>query len=340
MSGDQIGIAIERWPTAAVFRITGHVWTEVPVLVVTITRDGHVGRGEACGVYYRGETGRSMLTEGRELAATSHASLDRESLLTMIGPGGVRNAFDCALWELESLFEARPVWALAKVPTPKPLLTTYTLGAESPGVMAQRAVAFSDARALKLKLNGDDLDAERVRAVRTARRDVWLAVDANQGFTPEKLDRLMPTLLEAGVELIEQPFPAGQDHLLDRLESPIAIAADESAQDVDDIARLVGRVDIVNIKLDKCGGLTRGLEMARAAQRTGMRVMVGNMLGTSLSMAPSFVLGQLCDIVDLDGPLQLLADREEAVTYSSDGHIWCPEKLWGAAALTNSETRT
>lgn len=328
---------IERWPTAHPFNITGHVWTEVSLLVVELEQDGHVGRGEGCGIYYKGETAERMLAEARDLAARVPAALDHAALQALAGPTAARNAFDCALWDLEAKRSGRPVWELADVPAPQPLLTTYTLGAEMPDVMASRASAFADARALKLKLIGDAVDADRVRAVRDARPGVWLGIDANQGFTRASLDALMPVLIEAGVELIEQPFPIGQDHLLDGLHLPIEIAADESVQDLDDIGRLVGRVAVINIKLDKCGGLSRGLEMARAARREGLKVMVGNMLGTSLSMAPSFVLGQLCQIVDLDGPLQLRADREPSVVYTDAGHIWCPDELWGAPLNVNSE---
>ena len=186
------------------------------------------------------------------------------------------------------------------------------------------------ARALKLKLLGDGADGERVRAVRAERPDVWMGVDANQGFTPDTYHALLPALLEARVELVEQPFRVERDCDLDHLGSPIPIAADESVQDRADLEQLIGRVDVINIKLDKCGGLTEALALAFAARRAGMKVMVGNMVGTSLSVAPSFVLGQLCDFVDLDGPIFLARDRSPAVTYT-DGFVDCPDELWGSA---------
>jgi L-alanine-DL-glutamate epimerase-like enolase superfamily enzyme len=198
--------------------------------------------------------------------------------------------------------------------------------------MARDAIDHVAARSLKLKLIGDGGDADRVRAVRAVRPDVWLGVDANQGLDRKKLEDLMPALVEAGVSLIEQPVPIGADSLLDGLNAPIPIAADESAQTLADLAALRGRYDVINIKLDKCGGLTEGLAIARAARNFGLQVMVGNMVGTSLGMAPSFVVGQLCDIVDLDGPLLLARDRHRAVVYA-DGRIDCPPGIWGAALV-------
>jgi L-Ala-D/L-Glu epimerase len=194
--------------------------------------------------------------------------------------------------------------------------------------MARRAIEFDGARALKLKLTGTPQDAECVRAVRAARPDVWLAVDANQGFTRSFLIEMLPALVQARVEVIEQPFPLDRDADMEGLNSPIPVAADESAQTADDLARLAGLFDIINIKLDKCGGLTAGLDMARRAREMGFKVMVGNMGGTSRAMAPAFLVGQLCDVVDLDGPLLLQSDRTPPVEYR-EGYIWCDESVWG-----------
>jgi len=196
--------------------------------------------------------------------------------------------------------------------------------------MAVKARAYVGARAIKLKLTGDAVDAERVRAVREVLPEVWIGVDANQGFSPASLEKLMPRLVEARVALIEQPFPAGQEALLDGFNSPIPVAADESVQSLRDVPSLVGRFNVMNIKLDKCGGLTEALAMARAAHSLGLDSMVGNMMGTSLAMAPAFLVGQLCDLVDLDGPVFLKSDRTDAVQYV-DGFISCRETLWGDA---------
>ena len=319
---------LERWPVRVPFRITGHVWEHLDVAVVTLRSGNHVGRGEGAGVYYRNDMPKDMLPQIERVRPQIEAGISRESLRTLLPPGGARNAIDCALWELESRIAGRPVWQLAGIPAPHPLVTTMTCGAESPEVMAATALGYRGARAIKLKLTGEPIDAERVRAVRSALPEVWLGVDANQGFTRASLDRLMPVLVDANVSLIEQPNRVGEEAILDSLRSPIPIAADESVQSLADVPALAGRYQVMNIKLDKCGGLTEGLAMARAARDCGLDVMLGNMLGTSLAMAPAFVLGQLCKVVDLDGPLLLKGDRPSTVTYL-DGSIDCPASLWG-----------
>ena len=238
-----------------------------------------------------------------------------------------------ALWDLEAKSTGNSAWRMAGLDRPRPLLTTFTVGASDPQKMAADARAYTQAKAIKLKLTGQPQDRDRVRAVRAMRPDVWLGVDANQGFTRESLQALLPVLLEAGVQLIEQPFRIGDEALLEGLRLPIPVAADESAQGLADIPSLVGRFNVVNIKLDKCGGLTEGLAMVYEARRRGLDVMVGNMVGTSLAMAPSFLIGQLCQIADLDRPIFLSADRTPAVAYEN-GIISCPDALWGAPGHT------
>jgi L-Ala-D/L-Glu epimerase len=249
-------------------------------------------------------------------------------LQTLLPPGGARNALDCALWDLEARRSGRAVWQLAGLSAPRPLLTTYTIGAESPASMAASAAGYRHARAIKLKLLGEVMDAARVREVRAARPDVWLGVDANQGFSRAHFDSLLPTLVEARVALIEQPFRVGTEPALSDLQSPIPVAADESVQGLADMRRAQGRFNAVNIKLDKCGGLTEGLAMAREASAMGFGLMVGNMVGTSLAMAPAFLVGQMCEVVDLDGPVLLLNDRVQRARYR-DGCIDCDEAIWG-----------
>lgn len=319
---------IEQWPLASPFHISGFTWEVLDVLVVTLERDGHIGRGEAAGVFYKGDTPASMLHEIEAVRHSIESGITRTKLQSSLAAGGTRNALDCALWDLEAKLSGRPAWQTAGLERPRPLVTTFTCGADTPEEMAARAISYREARAIKVKLTGAAVDAERVRAIRRARPDVWLGVDANQGFTRQTLESLLPVLIEARVELVEQPFPVGAAAELDGLESPIRIAADESLQTLGDIPGLVGRFKVVNIKLDKCGGLTEGLAMARAARRLGVEVMVGNMLGTSLAMAPAFLLGQLCQVVDLDGPIFLRSDRTPPVDYTS-GLIHCPEALWG-----------
>jgi L-alanine-DL-glutamate epimerase-like enolase superfamily enzyme len=199
--------------------------------------------------------------------------------------------------------------------------------------MAERASKYTQARALKLKLTGElELDSARVRAVRQARPGTWLGVDANQGYEIGALDALMEVLVAADVALLEQPLKRGREADLDGYTSPIPIAADESCLTLAEVPALAGRFDVVNIKLDKCGGLTEALAMAHEARRLGLSVMVGNMVGTSLAMAPAFVVGQLCDIVDLDGPTFLAQDREPSIVYDA-GEVWSGPNVWGSAQV-------
>ncbi len=324
-------VEIEKWALTVPFRITGYTWEFVDVLVVRLGKDGYVGAGEAAGVYYRHDKPTAMIKQIERLRTTIEGGSGRDSLQRLLPPGGARNALDCALWDLEAKLTGCAAWQMAEIDVPRPLLTTFTCGAREPDKMAAQALGYTDARAIKLKLTGEPNDAERVSAVREARRDVWLGIDANQGFTRASLDRLMPVLVDMRVGLIEQPFRVGEEALLDGFQSPIPIAADESVQSLADIPGLVGRFDVANIKLDKCGGLTEGLAMVRAARAAGLDTMVGNMMGTSLAMAPAFLVGQLCNVVDLDGPILLKADRAIPVQYA-DGMIACPEALWGNAS--------
>jgi L-alanine-DL-glutamate epimerase-like enolase superfamily enzyme len=233
------------------------------------------------------------------------------------------------LWEVEARRAGRPVWQLAGLDHVAPRITTFTLSADDPVSVARAALAVPHARALKLKLTGEvDADIDRVHAARQARHDVWLAVDANQGYTLRKLETVLPTFLEAQVRLVEQPLPRGRESDLDGFDSPIPLAADESVQGLADVAGLVGRCNVINIKLDKCGGLTEALLIVNEARRLGLQVMVGNMVGTSLAMAPAFVIAQLCDYVDLDGPAFISNDRIPGVTYEG-GRIHCADNVWG-----------
>ncbi len=323
----------EPLPLSAPFRIAGHVFEAMPATVVTL-RDGDcIGRGEAAGVYYNDDKPEAMLATLEALRPRIEAGIEREALRTMLPPGGARNALDCALWELESQRRGVPVWKLAGLESVRPLLTTFTVGAEDPAAMAGRAAAYAQARALKLKLTGEtDLDAARVRAVRARCPQAWIGVDANQGYAADTLPALLPALVEARVSLLEQPCARGREAELDGIERVVPIAADESILDLAELVTRHHRFDVVNIKLDKCGGLTEGLMMARRARELGKRVMVGNMCGTSLAAAPAFVLGQCCDVVDLDGPVFLAQDRTPSVRYR-DGTIFCGDEVWGPQAV-------
>jgi L-Ala-D/L-Glu epimerase len=329
MSALRLGVEVEQLPFSAPFRIAGRVFERQDAVLVTLDDGVHRGRGEASGVFYLNDDVAHMLAAIEAQRAVIERGIDRAQLQRLLPPGGARNALECALWELEAGRAGRPVWALAGLKPPRELITTFTLGAEAPEIMAAGACRYAAARALKLKLTGDlELDCARVTAVRAVRPDVWLGVDANQAYTIDQLPRLVEVLVSTRVELIEQPLARGREADLEGLDSPIPLAADESALSRNDVAGLVGRFDTVNIKLDKCGGLTEALAMAHEARHAGLDVMVGNMMGSSLAMAPAFVLGQLCDVVDLDGPIFLAHDRTPAVRYAG-GRIWCDEAVWG-----------
>jgi L-alanine-DL-glutamate epimerase-like enolase superfamily enzyme len=325
----KLTVALEKWPLAHPFRIAGHVFDVVELLIVTLESEGYVGRGEAAGVFFKSEKPESMRAELERLRPRVESGVNRGQLASLLPAGGARNALDCALWDLEAQLTGQPVWQLAAMPAPHRLLTTFTCGADTPAAMAVAARGYVAARAIKMKLMGDADDAERILRVRESRPDVWLGVDGNQSFSCAHLEHLLPIMREATVALIEQPFRVGREADLDGFGSPIPIAADESALSREDLEQLRGRFGVVNIKLDKCGGLTEGLAMAELAKQLGMRTMVGCMPGTSLAMAPAFLLGQRCELVDLDAPLFLREDRKDAVRYE-DGYISCPSGVWGS----------
>lgn len=327
----ELDIGIEKWPLARPFRITGKVYDDIEVVVVTLRDGGHVGRAEAAGVDYLGETPQTIARQIEGLRDAVLTGVGRQELQGLLPPGGARNALDCALWDLHAARTGVPVWTCAGMAAPRPRVTTWTIGADTPDAVYDQALGHAKARALKLKLTGDGLDAERIRALRSARPEVWLGVDGNQGFTRATLEAIIPLLVEERVEMFEQPLPMARDAELDSLYSPIPLTADESAQDLASIGALSPAYSIVNIKLDKCGGLTEALAMVKAIRARGMGVMVGNMLGTSLAMAPAFLVGQFCDVVDLDGPVLLREDRAPGAIYE-DGMIYCPDRIWGGAS--------
>jgi len=332
MSKRQLSVSVETFALAEPFRISGYVFETCDAVVATITEDGRAGRGEASGVYYTGDDVPAMLAAIESVRAAIEAGADRKALRDLLPPCGGRNALDCALWDLEAAQRGLPVWQLAGGTAPRALTTTFTLGADTPERMAAAAVRCAGATAIKVKLTGEvALDIARVDAIRAARGDVWLGVDGNQGFAIADLPRLISALVAARVSLLEQPLARGRESDLDGFESAIPIAADESVLSLAELPGAVGRFQVVNIKLDKCGGLTEGLMMADAARRLGLDVMVGNMVGTSLAMAPAFVLGQQCDVVDLDGPTFLKADRSPSIVYEG-GTVFAGAEVWGGGS--------
>lgn len=324
---------LEKRRFAAPFRISGYVFESTELLVVTLSDGEHAGRGEAAGAYYLGDDAANMTRVLEEHRAGIERCESRDELRTVMAAGGARNAVDCAMWDLEAARARKPAWRLAGLERVEPVVTTFTVGADDPQRMAEAAKAYAGARAIKVKLTGDlDLDVARVAAIRAALPDVWLGVDANQGFSVGELDALVVALVDQKVSLLEQPLARGREPDLAGFQSAIPLAADESALGLDDVPGLPGRFQVLNIKLDKCGGLTEALMMVGEARRLGLKLMVGNMTGTSLAMGPAFIVAQLCDFVDLDGPVFLAEDRQPSVRYE-DGRIWCPDEVWGAGEL-------
>ena len=314
------------------FRISGYVFNAMPSVVATIAEGANRGRGEAAGVYYLGDGQDSMLAAIEQARASIEAGMGRGELQSELPPCGARNALDCALWELDAKLARTPVWSLAGVPKPRPLTTTFTLPAEDPAGLQRRLERFAGAKAIKLKLDGDiSADRDRLAVVRDARPDVWLSVDANQGFSANDLDSLAEIASRFSVAMIEQPVKRGDEESLRDWRPGVPVAADESILDLEELRERADLFDIVNIKLDKCGGLTEALAMARAARTMGKQVMVGNMGGSTIAMAPGFVLAQLCDYVDLDGPFELADDPFVSSIYS-DGRVFIPESIWGFEA--------
>ncbi|MFN3482520.1 MAG: N-acetyl-D-Glu racemase DgcA [Rhabdaerophilum calidifontis] len=318
----EIEIAVERFPIAGRFTIARGSRTEAVVVVVHIRDGAHVGAGE-CVPYARyGESVESVLDQIGSVADAVRAGADRAALGALLPPGAARNAVDCALWDLEARRAGVSVAALAGRAPLRPVTTCYTLSLGTPVQMNEAALAAAQRPLLKVKLGGDG-DPERIAAVRAGAPAARLVVDANEAWRPHNLAANLAACAAAGVELIEQPLPAGDDRALRGIESPIPLCADESIHDSASLAALPAWYGAINIKLDKTGGLTDALVLLDAARARGLRVMVGCMLATSLAMRPALILAQQADVVDLDGPLLLARDRSPALRF--EGSLLFPD---------------
>ena len=324
-------IFAETFPIAGSFTISRGSRTEIHVTVAEITEDGHQGRGECVPYAHYGESQASVHQQIEGMADFLAQGGRRAELNRTMAPGAARNALDCALFDLEAKRRGCRVWDLAELDglaPPPNLITAYTLSLGSAKDMGKAAESARDRALLKLKLGGEG-DLDRVRAVRQSAPNSRLIVDANEAWAPEMVLPYSNTLADLGVELIEQPLPSGNDGALAEIPHPVPICADESCHINADLEALTGRYDMINIKLDKSGGLTEALIMARTARRLGLDIMVGCMLGTSLAMAPAMLPASLADFVDLDGPLLLAKDRAAALKYH-DSYVSAPTaELWG-----------
>jgi L-Ala-D/L-Glu epimerase len=319
-----ITVTEDHFRLAEAFTISRGSKTEARVLTVRVTRDGLTGQGE-CVPYARyGET----LDNVRARIEALPEGITRIALQTALPPGAARNAVDCALWDLEAKRAAKRVWDLAGLPQPKPMITAFTLSLAPPDAMRKAAALNAQRPILKIKLGTPD-DMPRLEAVRQGAPRARLIIDANEGWTPEVYSDLAPHLIRLGVELVEQPLPAGQDDMLAEIARPLPVCADESCFDRASLAGLKGKYDVVNLKLDKTGGLTEGLLTRDLARAMGFRVMVGCMVGSSLAMAPAVLLAQGAEWTDLDGPLLLAEDRPHPLWYDGEGVHPSDAALWG-----------
>ncbi len=325
----QLRVLTEVWPLASTFTISRGSKTQADVVVVEIEQDGHIGRGE-CVPYPRyHESVAAVVATIETLRPAIASGLDRMQLQQRLPAGAARNAVDCAMWSLEAAQAGCRVHELLEICAPVSVTTAFTLSLGTPSQMQQAAATESRRPLLKLKLAGDGLDHERVAGVRRGAPDARIIVDANEGGGDvDALGQLLTQLADLGVELVEQPLPADADAELARIDHPVPLCADESCHTLQDLPRLRDRYDLVNIKLDKAGGLTEAWQLRRAAREAGMGIMVGCMVGTSLSMAPALLLAQDADVVDLDGPLLLATDRSPGLSYRGSEVLPPPSGLW------------
>ena len=322
---------VERFPVRGSFVIARGAKTHVDVVVAAVRDGAHAGRGEATAIYYRGESAQGVAAAVLAQVDAVAAGASRADLLTLMPAGAARNALDAALWDLEARARGERVWRQLGLPEPRPMLTAFTISLGEPGAMAAAARAAAGRELLKIKLGGDggpEADIARVAAVHAAAPDARLTVDANEAWGGTDIARTAAALALLGVELIEQPVPAGQDALLDGVRSCVPLAADETCHDRASLDAIIGRYGFINIKLDKAGGLTEALALVHAAKARGLGVMTGCMLATSLGIAPAFYVAMQGQYADLDGPL-LIEDRAGGLRFAGSD-VWPPEAgLWG-----------
>ena len=321
-----ISASVAPWQLKAPFKITGHVFDSSDLIMVEISENGQTGQGEGAGVYYLSESGASMLAQVNTVKEALERGINRGELQKLLPAGGARNAIDCALWDLEAKLTGTTIWELTGI-EPGITETVYTIGIDTPEVMAHQATLL-ETKNIKVKLDSNQPLA-CIAAICAARPDAEIVVDVNQGWTFEQLVELAPQFKALGVAMIEQPLPRGADEELEGYQSPITLCADESCLDTSEFEQAARRYQMINIKLDKTGGLTEALALARLAQSRGIELMVGNMVGTSLAMAAGYVVAQLCRFVDLDGALFLKQDRAHPMSYTRGIVSQPTSELWG-----------
>lgn len=324
----RLSLHTEAWTLREPFAFHGQRWQHCTIVLCEIGQDGLVGRGEGFGVFFAGETADTLIGQIESVARAIESGVGRQRLQSMLPPGGARNAVDCALWELESRLHGVSAWELAGV-SPAPVRTVRNIGLHAdPQQAADRAARDRDWPLLKVKLNADR-PVERIAAIRRVRPDARILIDANQSWTLDRLRAWAPSLHDLGVEIIEQPLPRGADAVLEKYPAPIPLYADESCLHRGDLAEVARRYQGINIKLDKAGGLTEALQLARDAGQLGLALSVGTMFGTSYAMAAASVVAQLCAFGDLDAPAHMRYDRIDAISYEGGWARLPPQDGWG-----------
>ena len=323
----QIEAKEEVWPLKEVFRISRGSRTEAQVVVVTVNDRKNIGRGEGVPIARYYQSVDSVLAQIESIKSVR--DLDRDKLQHLLPPGAARNALDCALWDLEAKRSGKRAWEQANIPIVPDVETSFTISLDAPDKMATAAKAAANSPLLKLKLGGDDLDLARIEAVHDAAPTARVLIDANESWSANHYRKIVPALKELGVELIEQPFPADADEVLETLDHPVLVCADESCHTSADLPRLKNRYEMVNVKLDKTGGLTEALLLTERARESGFKLLIGCMVCTSLGIAPARLLASAADWIDLDGALLLAHDRDHGLGYEN-GRIGLPSRqLWG-----------
>ena len=322
-----MNVAEKNWPLHKPFKISRDVHTHSETVICEITDGEHKGRGEAAGVSYDGETVESIIQQVESARGEIEEGISRQDLQTLMPPGGARNAIDCALWDLEAKQTGQTIWQMIGW-EPQPVTTVYTVGIDEPANMERDAAEHNDHPFLKVKVGIGD-PVEQIGAINAGAPGSAIVIDANQAWTVADLEKYAETLKSMGVEMIEQPMDRAHDDALRGYDAPLPICADESCATSADLERLEGLYSMVNIKLDKTGGLTEALKLADEALAMGFELMVGNMLGSSLAMAPSFVIAQRCRYVDIDGPLLQSEDCEHPMQYQHGRVEVFTPALWG-----------
>ena len=324
----KVNLLHESWLIEGSFTISRGSRTHANVIVVELQQGEHTGRGE-CVPYARyDESIESVIAELAALKDKIAAGLTRQDMQASLPAGAARNALDCAYWDLACKQSGQRIWQQLEVAQPEPVITAFTLSLDTPARMKAAAIKNAHRPLLKLKLAGEG-DVERVAAVREGSPKARIIVDANEGWNEQQYLDMVPELVKLGVEMIEQPFPASDDAALAHLPRPITLCADESCHDSSSLKNIIGRYDMINIKLDKTGGLTEAIVLKEQAEKAGLQVMVGCMVATSLAMAPAFIVAQNVQIVDLDGPLLLAKDRQSGIQFDESLMKVYQAALWG-----------